>query len=132
MAGDLISKENANKIKDFIEKNKKKRKEEKNKKKEGNKIIITLPRKQEIPQTPRSRQDVNERLDKKAMPTLPREPKRMPLNPQLQPKFKRMPGDPNSGSTYQLLNKGGRAGYKNGGKGICIKGINKNAYGKNS
>jgi len=131
MAGDLISKENADKIKDFIEKNKKKRKEEKNKK-EGNKIIITLPRKQEIPQTPRSRQDVNERLDKKAMPTLPREPKRMPLNPQLQPKFKRMPGDPNSGSTYQLLNKGGRAGYKNGGKGICIKGINKNAYGKNS
>ena len=131
MAGDLISKENADKIKDFIEKNKKKRKEEKNKK-EGNKIIITLPRKQEIPQTPRSRQDVNERLDKKAMPTLPREPKRMPLNPQLQPKFERMPGDPNSGSTYQLLNKGGRAGYKNGGKGICIKGINKNAYGKNS
>ena len=93
MAGDLISKEDANKIKDFIEKNKKKRKEEKNKK-EGNKSILILPRKQQIPQTPRSREDINKRFEEKQMPILPRKPRPMPLNPKLQQKYDRKPLDP--------------------------------------
>ena len=75
-------------------------------------------------------------FDLKTMPKLPREPrdpdiiKPMPNTPKDRNQFKPMPSFPSDKPKYQLLNKGGRVGLRGGG--ICKKGMNKKAYGRNS
>ena len=57
---------------------------------------------------------------------------RMPLPKDKRPKLERKPFNPNEKQKFEFLNKGGRAGYRMGGKcKLAMKGKGR-AYGKNS
>lgn len=85
--------------------------------------LKTMPKLERLPNRPElmPRPEPRDPGIIKPMPTLPRDRnqiKPMPIKP------------PYNEPKYQLLNKGGRAGLRGGG--ICKKGMNKKAYGRNS